>query len=383
MRIAIDGTPAINDIRAIRRYCHNLILELSRLESDLDFSLLYLGYREGQNILPPMQDPHFKEMKSKIPGKILKSSWRFFNQPDISFWIKDKIDILHFPGGYTYIPNRCKIVLTTLHGFYQINSPQCGQSRERDSVINKLNFTINNSKYFITVSENNKRELMELWKIQEERITAIPLGISPEFKEYEISPDMRAEILKRYAIPDKKFILYVGALEPHKNIGNIISSYAILGTKWHGEFNLILVGSKTSYCDSYRQQIQDLKISEYVQFIDYIEPGSIDLAYLYNLAELFVFPSFYEGWASPPLEAMRCGTPVLVSNIPSLRESTGDIAIYCDPNIPEDISQKIQDILSDKSKHKELKLDGLRFSSEYTWKRCAEKTLALYEKLLS
>ncbi len=143
----------------------------------------------------------------------------------------------------------------------------------------------------------------------------------------------------------------------------------------------MLIGKETAYCKEYREQIISLSLSDKVSFIDYIQPGSIDLAYLYNMANLFLFPTFYEGWASPPLEAMQCGTPAIVSDIPSLRESTDGIAMYPNPEDPKEIAKNIEELLDDKDLYLQQQKKGIEFTEQYTWKRCAEATLNLYNQL--
>jgi glycosyltransferase involved in cell wall biosynthesis len=225
--------------------------------------------------------------------------------------------------------------------------------------------------------------MIELWDISPERNTAIPLGVSPEIQVYNLTEEEKQVIYKKYKLPSKPFILFVGALEPHKNIKNIILAYHKLPEALRKQYQLVLVGKETPYCQGYKDQIISLGLSDNVSFVDYIEPSSLDLAYIYNMAEVFVFPTFYEGWASPPLEAMKSGTPTVVADIPSLRESTGGISLYPDPHNPDEIVNNIQKLLEDKNLHKKQKTRGMEFVQQYTWKHCAEKTLALYERLLN
>lgn len=380
--IVIDVTPSINDIRAIKRYCHNLSLELSEIKTDLRFDLIYLGLKNHSELPLFKNNNHIKQIQSTIPGKILKPLWKYFNNPKLAWWIKEPFDLVHFPGGMPYIPTNCKKRLTTMHGFASKYIPEYIENKTVDQMNRQLDHTIEKSTDFVTVSEANKKEMIDLWNISPDRITAIPLGVSPEFKIYDLTEEQEQRIYKRYKLPNKPFILFVGALEPHKNIKNIIQAYHKLPVSLIEQYQLVLVGKETSYCKGYKEQIISLGLSNNVSFVDYIQPGSLDLAYLYNMAHIFVSPTFYEGWASPPLEAMKCGTPTIVSNIQSLRESTGGISLYADPQNPDGISQKIQELLEDKILYKQQQRKGIEFVQQYTWKRCAEKTLALYDQLL-
>ena len=380
MHIGIDGTTAINEVRAIRRYTWNLLAELGKMSLDDTFSVLYLGCKSGLE-LPPLENPRFTAVCSKLPGRLLHLGWKFLSRPDASFWIGKDCDIFHFPGGSTYIPVRNSKIITTMHGFLCQVVPDKMENSRLLRTNRILEHTVKTSDYFVTVSEANKLELNKIWNVPLEKITAIPLGVGDEFREYDDMSGNDGRIREKYGLGEKDFLLLVGAIEPHKNIQGIIQAYSMLDSSLKKRFNLVFVGSRTKYSPEYEETCRKLGIAENVVFIDYIPPGSIELAYIYNLASLLVFPTFYEGWASPPLEAMKCGTPALVSDIPSLRESTGGVAHYCNPESPQDIAEKIKEILEDKTLYDKLKKNGLQLAAQYTWGKCAEKTLALYDSL--
>ncbi len=379
MHIAIDGTPAINDIRAIQRYNYHLLTELAKLNDDTNYTVLYLGCNSKSSDFPELAAQRFRIVKSKIPGRILFPLWKFTGRPRLSNWISERPDVIHFPGGFSYIPNDAKRVITTLHGFLHLLNPGYTNEEHRSFIRRKLDFTVENSDHFITVSQTNKDEVMDIWNISEDRITAIPLGISPEFRIYDISSEMRMSILTKYSIPDKNIILYVGALEPNKNIENIIKAFFYLGRSYQEEWHLVFIGRTTEHCVKYNALIDEFKIKKNVSFVDYLQPGTIELAYFYNLAKLFIFPTLYEGWASPPLEAMKCGTPVIASNISALKESTGGNALYPDPNDPKDISDNLLRLINDDELYLTYKENGLKHVANYTWQRCAQKTSELYK----
>lgn len=379
MHIVIDGTPAINDIRAIQRYAWNLIRELSLLESDNEFTALYLACT-GRN-LPKLEQRKFHLCRSSIPGKLLKLSWKIFSFPNAEYILKRRLDSFHFTGGIAYIPVKNGIILTTMHAFAQQMIPNLMDSSNRTQILKQLERTVSKSDYFITVSQTNKDELNKLWNVPMEKITAIPLGVGNEFKIINIDNEIRRKIRDKYALGDKDFILYIGAIEPHKNINGIIEAYAKLENNLKKQVNLVLVGAKTKYSGSYSELARMRGLAQNVIFVDYIQPGSDDLAYLYNMAKVFVFPSFYEGWASPPLEAMKCGIPALVSDIASLRESTGGFAEYCNPNDVDDIAKKLSRLLQD-CEFRKMKIDAGRvFAEKHSWRLCAEKTIELYNKI--
>ncbi len=381
MHIVIDGTPAINDIRAIQRYAWNLLSQIAVLESENEYTALYLGAAGiGDDKFPGFPSSRIKSIRSTTPGRLLNLFWKFSSFPNVEYMVKRKFDIFHFLGGSAYIPVGSGKTLTTMHGFAQQVVPEHMDKNLHRGVLAKLEKTISETDHFITVSETNKQELNKLWNVPMEKINAIPLGVGDEFRVIGEISNYEAAIRGRYHLGDKDFLLYVGAIEPHKNIQGIIEAYSLLDSSIKRRLNLVMVGAKTKYTESYREQARKSAISGNVIFVDYIQPGSEDLAILYNMAELFIFPTFYEGWASPPLEAMKCGTPAIVSDIPSLRESTGGAAEYCNPFVPDDISHKITKLLDDCEFRNEKTKKGLSFSSRFTWRLCAEKTIEVYQK---
>lgn len=382
MHLVIDGTPAIHDVRAVQRYTQHLILELSKLISGYELTILYLGYQASlQNRLLAVS-PNVRVIHSRIPGKLLTLTWRLFRRPTLSHWISGTVNLLHFPGGYPYVPAKGIIRVTTLHGLSYLQIPEHLNDQYTTAATKTLKYTLDNSDHIITVSQSTKVELCNRFAIEADRVTPIPLGISPEFEEIEIAPDVKTDVLTRYGIPNKKILLFVGVLERHKNVPNIIEAFFRLGDDFREQWQLVLVGKKGPTFGDCLDVLKKRRLETEISIVDYIQPGSIDLAYLYNLATLFVFPSFYESWASPPLEAMKCGTPVIVSDISQLRESTGGNAVYVNPSKPDDIAAAVWRLSSDPELYSQLQQRGIKFAAQFTWQRCAAQTLALYDRLL-
>ncbi len=382
MHIALDATPSIHDVSAIRRYCFHLVRELTEVDADNTYSLLFLGCRSGGGIGAPPQGPNIRLCKSTIPGRVLNPMWRFFGAPLLETWVKPNPDILHFPGGYPYIPNSVSHVLTTLHGFAHHHIAEYLPADAVSRASRRLEKTLAASTAFITVSAANKLELQDIYGIHSAKISVVPLGISPEFVVRKPQPKVDYGLRRKYDIPNKNLMLYVGAVAPHKNVRTLIRAFAELSLGKKNSWHLVLVGAIAPAERGIGDLISELKIPDNVTLIDYIPPGSQELAVLYNLAGVFVTASFYEGWASPPLEAMACGTPAIVSDIPSLRESTGGHALYADPNDPIAIRDKMVEVINDNGLRRKLIEDGLTFAMRYTWRRCAEETLAVYRNII-
>jgi len=284
MKVVIDATNAINDVRAIQRYAWNLLSQINEIDSDITYTFLYLfGWNSGMIKLPNFNKNKVNVVSSKIPGRLLKLSWKLFSYPDAKFFIRENFQIFHFPGGYTYLPVHKAKVLTTLHGFAPIILPNYFENEVVSDFKIKIEETISQSDYFITVSNVNKEELNGIWGISNDRINVIPLGVGTEFQILDLPKEKEEKIRNKYSLGNKKFFLYVGSSIPSKNIKGIIEAYNLLEKEVKKEFNLILVGPKTKYTNFYIDLARKYNILDNLVFVDYISPSSEDLAIIYNL----------------------------------------------------------------------------------------------------
>jgi glycosyltransferase involved in cell wall biosynthesis len=230
--------------------------------------------------------------------------------------------------------------------------------------------------YFIAVSKHTRTEFLSFFpEIDPRRVRVIPLGIGSEFRMLERR--MVQEKLKAAFQINRPYILYVGALDTRKNIQGILRGFSFVAHRYP-DLDLVLVGDPGYGYEDLKALAAEGRLRDRVKVIGYVGQETDRLPLLYNGAECFVFPSFSEGWTSPPLEAMACGTPVLTSNVSSLPETVGDAAVTVDPSSPEAIGHAMDRLLTDSTLRADLQRKGLKHSSRFTWKRCAESTHALY-----
>jgi glycosyltransferase involved in cell wall biosynthesis len=230
----------------------------------------------------------------------------------------------------------------------------------------------------IAVSESTRADSIRLLGIPGEKIIATPLGVDPAFRPIRDLESLDV-VRQRYNLPDR-FILYVGLVEPRKNLSGLIRAYrsALEGGIAH---RLVVVGR---FGWSYQQvldEIEALGLQERVQFTGYIPQA--DLPIVYNLASLFVYPTLYEGFGLPALEAMACGTPVVTSNVASLPEIIGEAGVLIPPGDQQALSQALQDVLSDPGLQTHLAIKGPQQASQFTWERTARQTLQVYRQVLA
>ena len=242
----------------------------------------------------------------------------------------------------------------------------------------------------ITVSNSTAKDLASHYKIEEDKIEPIYLGLSSLFQKKPTLEDFGIKlskynnladewrIRKHYKIPENPFILYLGTIEPRKNLVSLIHAFSEFRQKSKLNYDLVLAGSKGW---SYKEIFHAIENSPFRKNIYITGPiKSVDRPALYRLANLFVFPSFFEGFGLPPLEALASGTPVICSGSTSLLEIFGDYALLVNPHDISELAWAIERGVSDTALRNSLAQKGLYYAKKFTWKKTATKTLeTLYE----
>lgn len=235
-------------------------------------------------------------------------------------------------------------------------------------------FTLKRAKKIIAVSNFTKNDILKNYnKVYSEKISVIYNGFNN--KLYRPIEDEIAlnSVLKKYGIPED-FLLYVGRMERKKNIYNLIEGFSIFKeNNKESQEKLVLIGSAGFGYDEMKYIIEELDLEDNVIILGWVEEN--DLPYIFNKAKAFIFPSLYEGFGIPVIQAMACGTPVLSSDIEVLQEVAQDCALFFDRFSPVDLAYKIEEILSDKELRQNLITKGLSHSKNFSWEKCARETL--------
>lgn len=366
-KILVDGISLLSKLTGIGRYTHEVSQHLKN-HSDFEVSFFY-GYH-SKNFIKTTKNltSSIKETVSRIPflkriiRKLIFLSSKFFSPTYDLYWQPSFIP----PDGL-----KAKKIVTTVHDFsfilYKDYHP-----KERTKYFEKFFFkNVVKSDMIITGSNYSKQEILQRLDFQEEKIRVIHHGLAHEvFKVYE-------DVNLDFDLP-KKFILSVGSIEPRKNLLGLLNAYNALDDSMKAEYKLVLVGFKGWNNDEVMKIIN--KNKENIHYLGFID--DIELAKVYNLASCFVFPSFYEGFGLPPLEAMACGTPVIVSNTTSIPEVCSDAASYFDPHDTEDIKKKIVLVLNDTNLQKEMIAKGINRASKFSWKKSADEHIKVFTEVL-
>jgi glycosyltransferase involved in cell wall biosynthesis len=290
-----------------------------------------------------------------------------------------KNQIYVFFSPYYKIPllAKTRTILSIFDVTYLLVEPYRSFFRNKFYIKNFIQLASRKAKRIITSSHSTKNDLLKILHLPKDKIEVVYLGVNHKFKAIAKKND-RDIVKKKYGIP-KKYLLYVGNFLPHKNVKNLIAAYNLLPENIRREHSLVLGGERPK---GFRRDIEQPGLSD-PQSIIYC--GNIvdeDLPALYSGAELFVFPSLYEGFGLPPLEAMACGCPVASSNTSSMPEVLGDAALFFNPSLIEEMSMAIRQMLEDERLRNSFCQKGLGRARLFTSEKMAERMLAIFDSVI-
>jgi glycosyltransferase involved in cell wall biosynthesis len=374
-KITIDVNPLVHGSRAVRRCTACLVSELLNHSANNYNFLCFDNKQNSKNYLTTLPY-NAKKTIFPIPYRFLVPFWKKFSWPKIET-ITPGCDIL-YTNEFYFPPVKNALVLATIHGLAYKVIPEKISPQFVKILDQGLSYILKNSDYFISVSENTKNELITHAGISPNRIYVVTHGVDKKFRKKQNFRKIKDQLQQKYNLI-RPYILYVGAIGIHKNIMGILSAYRTIANKI--SHDLVMAGPPDSASDYAKQFIDEFGLSKNVHFLGLIRETE-DLADIYNGADLFVFPSFYEGWTSPPLEAMACGTPVITSNCSSLPETVGNAAVLVDPDNIEALAQEIERLLKNKAIRSELIKKGLIHVKSHTWENAAKKMMQVFDDVL-
>ncbi|MGC9359367.1 MAG: glycosyltransferase family 4 protein [Anaerolineae bacterium] len=284
------------------------------------------------------------------------------------------VDVLHSPvyaGPLLY--GRPQIV--TLHDLSFYLFPHLFPPARRRYLQRMTRATTRRADAVIAVSESTARDAIEILGLPSERVHVIPNGVNPEL--HPPSDDDIVALRTRYDLPER-YVLYLGTLEPRKNLPTLIKAYG-LARRSGIQHGLVIAGGKGWYDEPIYEAVRIAGLEEDVRLTGYVP--SEHLAALYGAADLFVYPSLYEGFGLPPLEAMACGTPVLVSNVSAMPEVMGKAGVTVNPRESKEIAEAMLSLLADEERRRTLAKAGLERAARYSWENTARLTAALYREV--
>ena len=286
-------------------------------------------------------------------------------------------DLLHAPAYLAPLSAELPVVLT-VYDLQTLLFPKMCRTLNRINYRIMLPRSIRMASGIIVPSESVRKDMTDLFPDTKDIIEVIPIGMNPLCRTLE--PDDYATTLGKLGVTEP-FILFSGNMAPNKNLLTLVHAFGKLKRNHNIDHKLVLAGRKAWQYEEVRRCIQEEGLSEEVLCVGYVSDE--DLIGLYNAADLFVFPSLYEGFGVPPLEAMLCGTPVVCSGAGGLAETVGPAAVMVDPTEVGGIADAIAEVIRDRALPQELREKGLQWAQKFTWGNARLQTEAFYEKVLA
>jgi glycosyltransferase involved in cell wall biosynthesis len=290
---------------------------------------------------------------------------------------KSKVDLLHVPSSWAPTPLDTPLV-ATVHDVTPLLYPRSLPLVLRLRYKRQLTHTLSEAKRVITVSQISLSALSAYAGVNPAKVRVIHNGVSERFHP-DVTPEEQAAARRHYSLPER-FALWVGDFRPEKNLPFLIEAWSRLLHHIPDPPALVLAGAQRGEYRKLRKDVEKRGLEGQVLFPGFIRDD--DLAAAYSAATLFVFPSLYEGFGLPPLEAMACGTPCVVSNSSSLPEVTGSAALLFNPTSLDSLEECVVRVLTDHELYEALRQDGLRQSALFPWSKAAQETLMVYRSVL-
>ena len=367
-RIAIDAHMVGTNETGNETYIRGLVGGLHQVEAHNT----YLLYTTGPALLPPrLVSRRFQPRRIAPGGNLLRVGYAMPRAAR-----RDHLDLLHVT--YTLPPfPRCRTVVT-VHDISYAFFPRAFSPRDRLLLSVAVPLSMRRADRVITVSESARRDILRHYRIAEHKIVAIPEAAGEQFTPIRARDDL-ARVRARYRLPDR-YILAVGNLQPRKNLRRLIEAFAILKEAERIPQRLVLVGKGLWRESEIFNAIGALGLEEEVIATGYVPDA--DLPALYSAADVFVYPSLYEGFGLPPLEAMACATPVITSATSSLPEVVGDAALLVNPLHTGELVAALRRVLTDEALRRHLTSAGPVRAAHFSWAETARQTLAVYHDVL-
>ncbi|AEF97057.1 glycosyltransferase family 4 protein [Methanotorris igneus] len=370
MKIGIISDRLNRPLTGIGNYVYNLINELSKIDKG---RIYLINYKEN-NLFPELNKIIIKNPFEKFPKKPFYF-WHLY----LNYYLNRKkldLDIIHSPENIPiFVKLKYQKKIITVHDIIPYIFPKTSIKLNYYRYKYIFPLILKTTDKIITDSYHTKKDLIKHFKIPEDKIKVIHLAANENYKplkEEEIN-----KIKRKYNL-NYPVILYVGALSANKNIPTLLKAFYKL-KKQGIKHKLVITGEKRWKYKSIFETIEKLNLQKDVIFTGYVPDE--DLPALYNAADLFVYPSLYEGFGLPPLEAMACGTPVITSNTSSLPEVVGDAGIMVNPYDVDELANKMYNVLTNDGLREELSKKGLERAKLFSWKKCAEEHLKVYEEV--
>lgn len=376
MRIAFDYTAGIRQEAGIGNYVRSLLDAMLAEDKENSYTLITSGRPTRERPFPAA--PNVRGRGVLLPDRYLNVLWYRWRAPLPANMFTGRIDIYHGPD-FVLPPLSGKIrKVVTIHDLAFLEHPEYAVPSLAAYLKKVVPESVAAADAVAAVSHDSARALMKHFGTPREKIVIIPNGLRPHFRRIT-DPVLLGATANKFGLKHP-LVLGVGTLEPRKNhMGLIKAFHQAQSDKRNRPAMLALAGGPGWLYDQTQQLVADLKLEKRVRFLGKV--SELELCVLYSLADVFAFPSFFEGFGVPPIEAMACGAPVITSNTSSLPEVVGEAALTVDPHKIDELARAITRLIGDEKLREELRQKGYERARLYTWPKAAQKMLTVYQKL--
>jgi glycosyltransferase involved in cell wall biosynthesis len=373
MRIGIDAHAIGAQQGGNETYITNLIKSLAEIDGD-NLYTIYLADAGAAAQWRESFTSRYKNFSLRLlppPTPLVRVpvylTYELFRRP---------VDVLHVQ--YT-APPFCRVpVVVTIHDLAFERMPETFTRRGSFQLKLTVRRTAKKAARVATVSEYSRQDLLDIYKLPPEKVVVTYNGVESSFTPRPSVPNEAEEVRRRFGV-SRDFLLAVGSLQPRKNLVRLVRAYARLRSERQDfKDQLVIVGRKLWLASEIFDEVKRHRWADDVILTGYV--ADEDLPALYRAARAFVYPSLFEGFGLPPLEAMACGTPVVTSDVSSLPEITGDAALLIDPNDEGALANALIEVVNNDRLRAELREKGIAQAEKFTWRDAAEKTLRLYRE---
>jgi len=374
MRIGVNLLPFRKHLAGAGRYAKKVIESLAEIDRRNLYHLFVTKESQGHF---QIQRENFRQVLCPLSPQFrpLRILWEQFILP----WqlLYYRIDLLFTPSVAIPFWVPCKTV-TTIHDMIPFHQKVGKYPKIRAAYMRwATKRAARRSDLVLTVSEHSRQEIIQFCQVSGGKILVAPNGVDEKYRRVD-SKGPIARCRAKYKLPDR-FILFVGTLEPGKNIPRLVEAFRRLKSRCCIPHKLVIVGPRGWGTKPILKTIENSALKDEIWITGFIP--ELDLPYVYNAADLFVFPSLYEGFGLPPLEAMACGTPVVASNVPALPEIVGEAALLVDPYDIDELASAMERVLRDKQLRERMVGKGMERARGFSWKKTAEIVAEAFRKV--
>lgn len=380
MKVAVELQPCLKNRSGIGIYTYELS---KRLQHDRSIELIgdVFNFINRNDLTEDLRELEFnKEVCTLFPYGIYRRIWHYI-PIQYHYLFKREVDLTHF-FNFIVPPHIKGKVITTIYDLTFEFFPETMDKRNLKRLKQDIEYSIERADHIITISECSKRDMVRVLGIEESKIDIIYPGV--DFKKFHTKPtiEKQQEVREKYGLPDV-YLLYMGTLEPRKNIPTIVEAFAKIKKSTNKDIQkikLVIAGKKGWLFESIFKKVEELGLESEVIFTDYVKEE--DKVALYSGAKVFVFPSLYEGFGIPLVEAMAAGVPVITSNTSSLPEVVGEAGILVEPMDSHQMAAQIKHLIEEDSYYIDLVEKGFIQAKKFNWDDSAKKLRQVYERIL-